>query len=197
MHRFLLILFFFLFSYQKTGFYVDLNFSTFTLQRFANVQLYSQKYVPLLGYIIDTDQTSKQENTTNFYICKVYTKYTLYIYRSKTKAELDFFVFFVFPHAKESNCVSPGEQRSGAVKKKKIPPKSSALKSSLGVFSKRQLSSLLQHVRVTNKIERKPLKSPKSCILVSLKPNFSESNFSLFSISPTELKSQLLARFWA
>lgn len=96
MHRFLLILFFFLFSYQKTGFYVDSNFSTFTLQRFTNVQLYSQKYVPLLGYIIDTDQTSKQENTTNFYICKVYTKYTLYIYRSKTKAELDFFVFLFF-----------------------------------------------------------------------------------------------------
>lgn len=84
---------FLFFSYQKTGFFVnvDSNFSTFTLQRFTNVQLYSQKYVPLLGYIIDTDQTSKQENTTNLYICKVYTKYTLYIYRSKTKAELGLF----------------------------------------------------------------------------------------------------------
>lgn len=44
--------------------------------------------------------TTKQENTTNFYIyiCKVYTKYTLYIYRSKTKSELDFLAFFL-PHA--------------------------------------------------------------------------------------------------
>lgn len=59
--------------------------------RYTNVQLYNQKYVRLLGYIIDTDQTSKQENTTNLYICKVYTKYTLYIYRSKTKSRVGFF----------------------------------------------------------------------------------------------------------
>lgn len=30
-----------------------------------------------------------------FYICKVYTKYTLYIYRSKTKVELDFFFYML------------------------------------------------------------------------------------------------------
>lgn len=153
--------FFFPVFLPKNGFYVDSNFSTFTLQRFTNVQLYSQKYVPLLGYIIDTDQTSKQENTTNFYICKVYTKYTLYIYRSKTKAELDFLFFLML----NNQIVSLQVNRGVGLKKSQ---KSSTLKSSLGVFSKRQLSSLLQHVRVTNKIEIKPLKSPKNRILVSL-----------------------------
>lgn len=122
--------FFFPVFLPKNGFYVDSNFSTFTLQRFTNVQLYSQKYVPLLGYIIDTDQTSKQENTTNFYICKVYTKYTLYIYRSKTKAELDF--FFLFFLMLNNQIVSLQVIR-GVGKKKS--PKSSALKSSLGVSS--------------------------------------------------------------
>lgn len=164
MHRFGFFFFFlsksfFFFSCfltKKTGFCfillwvffffnVDSNFSTFTLQRFTNVQLYSQKYVPLLGYIIDTDQTSKQENTTNFYICKVYTKYTLYIYRSKTKAELDFYFFFCFFFLMLNNqfCVSPGEQRSGELKiKNNNPKKSSALKFISGcVCSKVQLKA--------------------------------------------------------
>lgn len=111
--------FFFPVFLPKNGFYVDSNFSTFTLQRFTNVQLYSQKYVPLLGYIIDTDQTSKQENTTNFYICKVYTKYTLYIYRSKTKAELDFFLFFLMLN---NQIVSLQVNRGVGIKNPKNPP---------------------------------------------------------------------------
>lgn len=110
--------FFFPVFLPKNGFYVDSNFSTFTLQRFTNVQLYSQKYVPLLGYIIDTDQTSKQENTTNFYICKVYTKYTLYIYRSKTKAELDFLFFLMLNNQIVSLQVNSGV----GIKNPKNPP---------------------------------------------------------------------------
>lgn len=76
--------------------------------RYTNVQLYNQKYVRLLGYIIDTDQTSKQENTTNPYICKVYTS----IHQSLQKPAQE--QSRVFSHARQSDSASQSSREATA-----------------------------------------------------------------------------------
>lgn len=76
------------------------------LLHYKGLQMYNytvRSMWSLLGYIIDTDSTSKTRKTTKFYIyiyiyiyAKVYTKYTRYIYRSKTRKRIS--------HAKWSVC---------------------------------------------------------------------------------------------
>lgn len=57
--------------------------------RYTNVQLYNQKYVRLTRVHYRYRLDIKTGNTTNPYICKVY-KYTLCVYRSKTRSRAGF-----------------------------------------------------------------------------------------------------------
>lgn len=92
------IFFFFLSSHTKKGGKALLHYKGLQMYNYTVRSMWS-----LLGYIIDTDSTSKTRKTTKFYIyiyiyiyAKVYTKYTRYIYRSKTRKRIS--------HAKWSVC---------------------------------------------------------------------------------------------
>lgn len=81
------IFFFFLSSHTKKGGKALLHYKGLQMYNYTVRSMWS-----LLGYIIDTESTSKTRKTTKFYIyiyiyiyAKVYTKYTRYIYRSKTR----------------------------------------------------------------------------------------------------------------
>lgn len=101
-------LFFLRFFFPEWAFYL---FSSHTkkggkaLLHYKGLQMYNytvRSMWSLLGYIIDTDSTSKtRKNYKVLYIylyiyAKVYTKYTRYIYRSKTRKQIS--------HAKWSVC---------------------------------------------------------------------------------------------
>lgn len=90
--------FFFLLLIPKKGGKALLHYKGLQMYNYTVRSMWS-----LLGYIIDTDSTSKTRKTTKFYIyiyiyiyAKVYTKYTRYIYRSKTRKRIS--------HAKWSVC---------------------------------------------------------------------------------------------
>lgn len=78
-----------LFSYQKNVFML-IQTSPHLHYRYTNVQLYNQKYVQLLGYIIDTDQTSKQEILQICIYAKVYTSIHYVSIEARPGAELGF-----------------------------------------------------------------------------------------------------------
>lgn len=82
--------FFFLLLIPKKGGKALLHYKGLQMYNYTVRSMWS-----LLGYIIDTDSTSKTRKTTKFYIyiyiyiyAKVYTKYTRYIYRSKTRKRI-------------------------------------------------------------------------------------------------------------
>lgn len=77
-----------LFSYQKSV-HVDSNFSTFTLQVYK-CTIVQSKGCPTTRVHYRYRLDIKTGNTTNPYICKSLHKYTLCIYRSKTRSRAGF-----------------------------------------------------------------------------------------------------------